>query len=89
MTEAGKEQKSRGAPDKPRAAVSEGTVLLPRAEVLAAAHTLPAGAHDGEVELPDEQVLLLAAHAVAEVRVVQVPVVNAHAFFVEPDGPGR
>lgn len=49
-----------GAPDEPRAAVSEGAVLFPRTEMLAATDAFPASAHDGEVRLTCEKVLSFA-----------------------------
>ena len=53
------------------------------------ADAFPAGAADGEVRLAGEDVLLLAPEAVAEVSVVNVPVVHAEAFLRVADGPGQ
>ena len=74
--------------DEPRAAVCDGAVLAPRAEVVPAADGLPAGAHVGEVELAEEERLGFAPQAVAEVGFVDVAVVQAEAFFVKADGSG-
>lgn len=53
--------------------------------MMPATNALPARTENGEVVLPDEHVFRLAPQAVAQVCVVEVPVMQAKALPCEPD----
>lgn len=76
------------SPDEPRPTICDSPVLLPSTEVVPAAHALPARPHDGEVVLASEELFLLTPESIAEVRLVDVPVVKPKAFLRVPDGLG-
>lgn len=71
-------------PNEPSTAVGNGAVLPPRTEVLAAADALPTSAYDRKVELPEQNMLLLASEAVSEIGLVDVAIMNTQALPVVP-----
>ena len=78
------ERAGQHSPKEPRTTVGLRAVLAPSPEVVPAADALPAGAHDREVVLPPEELLVLAPVAVPEVCLVDVSVVQPEALPVEP-----
>ena len=56
--------------------------------MVAAYGRLPASAHNGEVVLPTEELLRLASKAIAEVCLVDMPIVQSETFPVEANRPG-